>query len=307
VQVKRSIRRAWIAALPALVGAALAPSSAFAASADVSIAKEASAGTVTEGDVFRYVVTVGNAGPDQATKVVMVDRIANRLELIGAETAQGSCRTEAQRRVRCNLGTLNPGSSERVRIRVRARVSGEVTNTARALSAVPDPDRMNNSASATTNVLAAGPPATCAGQKATIVGTEGDDTLIGTDKRDVIVGLSGNDTIEGLRVGDIICGNGGADSIKSQGGNDVVRGGGGNDEIRSGGGNDDARGGTDGDAITSGTGNDGLRGIGGDDVLRGRGGDDVLRGGGGNDELRGGGGANACIGGGGNNIKRHCD
>ena len=103
---------------------------------------------------------------------------------------QGSCRTVAVRRVSCNLGALGPNASARARIRVRARVAGEAVNTARATSAVPDPDRTNNRASATTNVLPAAPAETCAGHEATIVGTDGDDTLVGTDKRDVIVGLS---------------------------------------------------------------------------------------------------------------------
>jgi uncharacterized repeat protein (TIGR01451 family) len=291
--------------LPALVGAALVPSTALAATADLSIAKASTPETVAQGAVFRYIVTVSNGGPDAATEIVMIDRVPNRVEFLGATATQGGC-SGTGRRVECKLGALAPGSSAKARIRVKALHPGEALNTARASSADADPDRSNNHATAQTNILPVAPPPTCAGKRATIVGTEGDDNLVGTDRRDVIVALSGNDTIEGLRSRDIICGNGGVDAVKSQGGNDVVRGGGGDDGIRAGGGNDQVRGGTGSDGILGGTGEDGLRGIGGNDVLRGKGGNDVLRGGGGDDVLRGGGGADACLGGGGKDVKRRC-
>ena len=55
--------------------------------------------------------------------------------------------------------------------------------------------------------------ATCAGQEATIVGTEDDDVLVGTDGPDVIVGLGGDDTIRGGEGDDVLCGDDGADLL----------------------------------------------------------------------------------------------
>jgi Ca2+-binding RTX toxin-like protein len=54
----------------------------------------------------------------------------------------------------------------------------------------------------------------CFGEKATIVGTNGDDVLVGTKRVDVIVGLRGDDTISGRKKDDLICGGKGNDVIQ---------------------------------------------------------------------------------------------
>ena len=48
--------------------------------------------------------------------------------------------------------------------------------------------------------------ATCSGERATIVGTQGRDVLRGSARRDVIAGLGGNDRLSGLEGNDLICG-----------------------------------------------------------------------------------------------------
>ncbi len=55
--------------------------------------------------------------------------------------------------------------------------------------------------------------ATCEGQPATIVGTEGADDLVGTSGPDVIVGLGGDDRIDALAGEDVVCGGAGDDTI----------------------------------------------------------------------------------------------
>ena len=66
-------------------------------------------------------------------------------------------------------------------------------------------------------VVAAGAPAdpvpTCLGEKATIVGTEGDDLIAGTSKNDVIVALGGNDVVSAHDGDDLVCGGDGNDRI----------------------------------------------------------------------------------------------
>jgi Ca2+-binding RTX toxin-like protein len=57
---------------------------------------------------------------------------------------------------------------------------------------------------------------TCFGEKATIVGTEGDDVIAGTKRDDVIVALGGNDTIDARDGDDLVC---------AGDGNDIVNGG----------------------------------------------------------------------------------
>jgi hypothetical protein len=64
----------------------------------------------------------------------------------------------------------------------------------------------------------------CAGRRATIVGTTGDDVIVGTDGRDIIVGRGGSDVIDGGAGADVICGGHGADLITGGPGRDVLLG-----------------------------------------------------------------------------------
>ncbi len=120
-----------------------------------------------------------------------------------------------------------------------------------------------------TPVSAQTPTPTCAGQRATIVGTEGDDVLRGTANADVIVGLGGNDTIFGAKGNDIICANAGDDYIQGGPGRDLIIGGYGNDRIIGNAGNDDLRGGRGDDYISGKEGADTIRGEQGVDRIAG--------------------------------------
>lgn len=111
---------------------------------------------------------------------------------------------------------------------------------------------------------------TCHGERATIVGTPGNDAgrteLVGHRGHDVIVGRGGNDIIDGRGGNDVICAGAGRDYVAGGSGRDVIRGG--------------AR----------------------HDVLFGEGGRDMLKGDGGNDGLDGGAGYDHCDGGGGDDL-----
>lgn len=101
----------------------------------------------------------------------------------------------------------------------------------------------------------------CAGERATIAGTAGDDDLVGTKGHDVIAGLGGKDSIGGRGGDDLLCGGDGGDVIDGGPGEDLLHGGGGEDR---------------------------LSGHSGDDRLFGDGGDDGLDGGADVDRCRGG-------------------
>jgi Ca2+-binding RTX toxin-like protein len=75
---------------------------------------------------------------------------------------------------------------------------------------------------------------TCFGERATIVGTRGNDVIVGTKRADVIAGLAGNDTIRGGGKGDIICGGKGNDRLDGEKGIDLLLGGQGNDKLTGG-------------------------------------------------------------------------
>ena len=66
---------------------------------------------------------------------------------------------------------------------------------------------------ATSSGAPADSAATCLGERATIVGTEGDDLIAGTSKDDVIVALGGNDVINAHGGDDLVCAGDGNDRI----------------------------------------------------------------------------------------------
>lgn len=85
--------------------------------------------------------------------------------------------------------------------------------------------------------------ATCKGQQATIVGTEGNDVRVGTSGKDVIAGLGGNDKLSGLAGNDTICGGTGRDTLSGGKGNDKLFGEAGKDTLKGGAGKDKLKGG----------------------------------------------------------------
>jgi Ca2+-binding RTX toxin-like protein len=113
--------------------------------------------------------------------------------------------------------------------------------------------------------------ASCFGERATRVGTRGEDVIRGTPKRDVIVALGGDDKVYGLDGNDLICAGGGSDTVEAQYGHDLVNGGSGNDTLD---------GGPDRDHVSGGDGNDSIYGGVGDtesDTVVGGSGNDLVK------------------------------
>ncbi len=65
----------------------------------------------------------------------------------------------------------------------------------------------------------------CEGERATIVGTDGDDVIRGTGGRDVFHAREGNDVVKRSAGADIICGGRGADELNGGRGEDTLNGG----------------------------------------------------------------------------------
>jgi len=78
----------------------------------------------------------------------------------------------------------------------------------------------------------------CAGRRATIVGTRGNDVLTGADGQDVIAGLGGKDKLSGLGNNDVLCGGPGKDTLLGGKGKDKLFGQGGKDTLIGGKGKD---------------------------------------------------------------------
>ena len=159
-------------------------------------------------------------------------------------------------------------------------------------------------------------PARCAGQAATIVGTDEDDIIAGTDDADVIAALGGNDRIDALGGDDLVCagegddrvlGRTGADVIYAGPGADSVSGGRGADTIYGQAGDDTLSGNRGRDTIYGGRGRDQIRGGPYHDTLRGGPSADILRGNRGNDRLNGQRGSDTCRGGPGADTETNCE
>lgn len=271
------------AATAAATVAVLAPAGGEAAqgpSADLSVTISDSPDPVRAGATLTYTLGVVNAGPDDATNVVLTDRLAKDASFVSADPDRGSCTASAGNKptVTCILGAMFPVyDSVGVTIKVKApSKAGKISNSASVDSNVADPKKPNNNDSETTTVTAPLTPK-CATQTATIVGTPGADSLPGTPGVDVIQARAGNDSVASAGSADRVCG---------AGGNDVLGSGGGGDHVFGGRGRDLLRGKTGGDVLRGGDGNDVLRGGPGPDLLVGGPGVDICKGGRGHDRLR---------------------
>jgi uncharacterized repeat protein (TIGR01451 family) len=235
--------------------------------AELAVTKADAPDPVAPGGNLTYTVTVTNNGPDPSTDSTLTDTLPAEVTFVSATPSQGSCSGT----VSCSLGPLAVGSAATIEIVATfdpaALCPLTLTNTSSVLGAEADPDSANNTATAETACV---PPTECAGEVATIVGTNGDDALVGTPGDDVIQALDGDDVVHGL------------------GGNDLLCGGDGDDELFGGRGRDRLLGDNDDDSLFGGRDRDELDGANGADELAGGRGDDTLAGGNGRDELVGG-------------------
>jgi uncharacterized repeat protein (TIGR01451 family) len=251
--------------------------------ADLAVTKTDSPDPVAVDATLTYTIVVTNQGPQDATGVTVVDRLPSQSAFGSASATSGNCERKGNR-VTCKVGNLSAdptkGNTATVTVQVRPDKAGTIENSASVDSVETDPVSLNDTATATTKVVAAPQASTCRGVPATLTGTAGADRLVGTGGPDVIAGLGGGDTIAALSGRDLIC---------------------------SGGGNDRVNGGPAADRVFGGGGADRLLGRGGPDLLAGNPGRDVLKGNAGADRLRGGRGFDRCVGGAGLDRVRSCE
>jgi uncharacterized repeat protein (TIGR01451 family) len=120
--------------------------------ADLSVTKEVSDDSVLPGETFTYTIVVSNAGPADATNVILTDTLPVSLTFVSASSG---C-FEVDGVVICDLGDLAMGSVVTVEIAVTAPTTeGRITNTVEVSSDVPDPQPGDNTVSAYVEVLVA--------------------------------------------------------------------------------------------------------------------------------------------------------
>src|SRR5262249_26002082 len=121
--------------------------------ADLAVTKTGTPNPVRAGEELRYTLEVTNRGPSGATAAHLVDAVP--AGLAPAATPAGCSLTG--RDLDCPLGDLAPGQTRAVTLvtRVDPAFSGRIVNTARAFSAVPDPNPTAGVATETTEVVGA--------------------------------------------------------------------------------------------------------------------------------------------------------
>jgi uncharacterized repeat protein (TIGR01451 family) len=126
--------------------------------ADLSLTLAAAPNPVEVEQILTYSLNVSNAGPSNATGIVLSDVLPAGVSLVSAQPSQGSCGGTAT--ISCALGTLAVGGNASVVIQVIPNTTGSLTDTASVTSGVPDPNPANNNASVTVDaIIVPGPEA----------------------------------------------------------------------------------------------------------------------------------------------------
>ncbi|WP_457028164.1 isopeptide-forming domain-containing fimbrial protein, partial [Kitasatospora sp. P5_F3] len=136
--------------------AAFSVTTTATASADLSITKKAEgAASVAPGESLVYDLVVANAGPSQATNVVVTDTLPVALKFVSSDSG---CTASGQAVTCTPLATLNPGATKTLKITVQLdpAYSGDgsdIRNQASVKSATADPSMVNNTSDASTGGL----------------------------------------------------------------------------------------------------------------------------------------------------------
>jgi uncharacterized repeat protein (TIGR01451 family) len=126
--------------------------------ADLRLANDDSPDPVTARATLTYTVRVQNLGPGAATGVTVTDPLPADASFVSAAATQGTCTRAGGGKsngvLTCTLGTINAFDSVTITIVVSPSRAGTLTNTATVSASSSDPDAANNSATATTTVVA---------------------------------------------------------------------------------------------------------------------------------------------------------
>lgn len=106
---------------------------------------------VRRGTNLVYTLTVLNNGPSNAGSITLGDVLPANVTFVSAVPAQGACTGTST--ITCSLGTLNTGAKTSVKITIKPKTVGVISNSASLGSPlVTDPNMANNSANVTTTV-----------------------------------------------------------------------------------------------------------------------------------------------------------
>jgi uncharacterized repeat protein (TIGR01451 family) len=124
--------------------------------ADLSVVKSDAPDPVRVGEELTYTLAVARTGTEKAHAVTLTDELPEDVIFRDAVPTRGTCALSG-RTVKCDIGTLEPGSGASVAITVEPEKEGELVNRAEVRGNVSDRDGGNDAATARTEVLPAPP------------------------------------------------------------------------------------------------------------------------------------------------------
>ena len=124
--------------------------------ADLSVTKFDDVDPIVAGNTLTYTVTVFNAGPEDATNVVVTDTLPAGVSFVSTS----GCGEDPSGVASCSLGDIASGGSAQytITVTVAAATSGTITNSVSISSDTSDPNASNDTASEDTTVSAPPPP-----------------------------------------------------------------------------------------------------------------------------------------------------
>ena len=129
------------------------------ASSNLTITKTDAPDPVNPGQAVVYTLTVNNAGPSNATNLVVSDTVPSQYTVTSVTSPTGSCGNVGNA-VTCNLASMNSGAPAwviTVNVTVKATtVGGAYVNTATVSATEADPTPANNTANDTNTVRVTG-------------------------------------------------------------------------------------------------------------------------------------------------------
>ena len=122
--------------------------------ADLAISLTGFPNPVVAGSNVTYTIAVTNQGPSTATGVIVNDPLPAPVTVLSTNATQGTI-SISNRTLIWTLGTLTNGANATLTIVAATTTNGTLTTTATVPATQADPNPANNSATATTTVVAA--------------------------------------------------------------------------------------------------------------------------------------------------------
>jgi uncharacterized repeat protein (TIGR01451 family) len=136
---------------PAIANNSASAATTINVAADLSVAASGPTAPVPAGGPVDYTFVVTNAGPSQATGVVLTDTLPAGVSASAAAATQGACAATGQV-LSCTLGSIASGGAVTVTVTATASAPGPIVQAVSVRGAEPDVNLANNDTSLATQI-----------------------------------------------------------------------------------------------------------------------------------------------------------